>query len=179
MKKKTKIKKQKKTLKKYNARGERIYKNSINRENAKTEKINKNKMKKAKASVSAVLTLEAKIKKGILGMAIKKIDNMKEKSDDIDRMNLEFYGMVGKTQGPQTVFEQQRITKRIDAFRRDIGKRWEENMKKREEIYELLDMLYELVKIETENSDAERSDQISWAEVRKKIQEKMKKTLCR
>ena len=36
----------KKMLKEYNARGERMYKNLINRENAKTEKINKNKMKK-------------------------------------------------------------------------------------------------------------------------------------
>jgi len=87
--------------------------------------------------------------------------------------------MIGKTCGPQTIFEQHRITKRIDTFRRDIGKRWVENMKKREEIYELIDMLYELVKIETENHDAEKSKQISWAEVRKKIQEKMKKTLSR
>jgi len=87
--------------------------------------------------------------------------------------------MVGKTQGPQTVFEQQRMTKRIDVFRRDIGKRWGENMKKREEVYEIIDMLYELAKIETENSGMEKLEQISWAEVRKKIQEKMKKTLSR
>jgi len=112
-------------------------------------------------------------------MTFKKIDNMMEKSDDIDRMNLEFYSMVGKTQGPQTVFEQQRVTKRIDAFRRDIGKRWAENMRKREEIYEIIDMLYELTKIETENYDAERLKQMSWAEVRKKIQQKMIKTLSR
>ena len=136
-------------------------------------------MKKTKASVGAVLTLEDKIKKGILYMTIKKIDNMIEKSDDIDRMNFEFYGMVGKTYGPQTVFEQQRITKRIDAFRRDIGKRWAENMRKREEIYEIIDMLYEISKIETENIGAERSKQISWAEIRQKIQERMKKTICR
>jgi len=136
-------------------------------------------MKKAKASVGIAPTLEDKIKKGILNMTLKKIDNILEKSDDIDRMNLEFYGMVGKTQGPQTVFEQQRITKRIDAFRRDIGKKWAENMRKREEIYEIIDMLYELTKIETENTDAERSKQMSWAEVRKKIQEKMVKTLSR
>ena len=112
-------------------------------------------------------------------MTLKKIDNIREKSDEIDRINLEFYSMVGRTQGPQTVFEQHRITKRIDAFRRDIGKRWEENMKKREEVYEIIDMLYELTKIETENPDAERSKQMSWAEVRKKIQEKMVKTLSR
>jgi len=136
-------------------------------------------MKKAKASVSAVLALEDKIKKSILSMALKKIDNILEKSDDIDRMNLEFYGMIGKTQGPQTVFEQHRTTKKIDTFRRDIGKRWAENMKKREEIYEIIDMLYELAKIETENSDAERSKQMSWAEIRQKIQERMKKTLFR
>ena len=136
-------------------------------------------MKKTKASVGAVLTLEDKIKKGILYMTIKKIDNMIEKSDDIDRMNFEFYNMVGKTHGPQTIFEQYRITLKIDAFRRDIGKKWVENMKKREEIYEIIDMLYELAKIETENSDAERSKQMSWAEVRKKIQEKMVKTLSR
>ena len=101
-----------------------------------------------------------------------------EKSDDIDRTNLEFYNMVGKTYGPQTVFEQHRITKRIDAFRREIGKRWAENMKKREEVYEIIDMLYELAKIETENTDAERPKQMSWAEVRKKIQERMKKAIC-
>ena len=136
-------------------------------------------MKKTKASVGVVPTPEDKIKKGILGMTLKKIDNILEKSEDIDRMNLEFYGMVGKTQGPQTVFEQHRITKRIDAFRRDIGKRWEENMKKREEVYEIIDMLYELSKIETENPDAERSKQMSWAKIRKKIQEKMVKTLSR
>ena len=136
-------------------------------------------MKKAKASVGAVPTQMEKIKKSILGMAFKKIDNMMEQSDDIDRMNLEFYGMVGKTYGPQTIFEQHRTTIKIDTFRRDIGKRWAENMRKREEIYEIIDMLYELVKIETENHDTERSKQMSWAEVRKKIQEKMVKTLSR
>jgi len=136
-------------------------------------------MKKAKASVGAVPTREDKIKKGILSMTLKKIDNIMEKSDDIDRMNLEFYGMVGKTHGPQTIFEQHRTTIKIDTFRRDIGKRWAENMHKREEIYEIIDMLYELVKIETENPDAERPKQMSWAEVRKKIQEKMLKTLSR
>ena len=52
-------------------------------------------------------------------------------------------------------------------------------MKKREEIYEIIDMLYELAKIETENPDAERPKQMSWAEVRKKIQEKFVKTLSR
>ena len=42
-------KNEKKKVKEYNARGERIYKNPINRENAKkTRKINKNKMKKTK-----------------------------------------------------------------------------------------------------------------------------------
>ena len=136
-------------------------------------------MKKAKASVGAVPTREDKIKKGILNMTLKKIDNIREKSDEIDRINMEFYNLVGKTQGPQTVFEQHRITIKIDTFRRDIGKRWAENMKKREEIYEIIDMLYELAKIETENPDVQRSKQMSWAEVRKKIQEKMVKTLSR
>ena len=136
-------------------------------------------MKKTKTSVGIAPTLENKIKRGILGMTIKKIDNMKEKSDDIDRMNLEFYSMIGKTYGPQTIFEQHRTTIKIDTFRRDIGKRWVENMKKREEIYEIIDMLYELAKIETENTGAERSKQIYWAEIRQKIQERMKKTLSR
>jgi len=136
-------------------------------------------MKKTKASVGAVPTQVEIFKKGILNMTLKKIDNMIEKSDDIDRMNLEFYALVGKTYGPQTIFEQHRTTIKIDTFRRDIGKRWAENMRKREEIYEIIDMLYELAKIETENPDAERSKQMSWAEVRKKIQEKMIKTLSR
>ena len=112
-------------------------------------------------------------------MTLKKIDNIMEKSDDIDRMNAEFYAVVGKTYGPQTIFEQHRTTIKIDTFRRDIGKRWAENMRKREEIYEIIDMLYELAKIETENPDAERSKQMSWAEIRQKIQERMKKTICR
>ena len=132
-------------------------------------------MKKTKASVGAVPTQVEIFKTGILNMTLKKIDNIREKSDEIDRINMEFYNLVGKTQGPQTVFEQQRTTNRIDTFRRDIGKRWAENMRKREEIYELLDMLYELVKIETENPGVERSKQISWAEIRQKIQNKMKK----
>ena len=136
-------------------------------------------MKNIEASVGAVPTQADKIKTGILKMAFKKIDNIREKSDEIDRMNLEFYNIVGKTCGPQTVFEQQRTDIKIDAFRRNIGKRWEENTKKREEVYEILDMLYELAKIETENPDDERSKQMSWAEVRKKIQEKMMKTLLR
>ena len=136
-------------------------------------------MKKAKASVGAVPTQVEIFKTGILNMTLKKIDNIMEKSDDIDRINMEFYNLVGKTQGPQTVFEQQRTTNRIDVFRRDIGKRWAENMRKREEIYEIIDMLYELAKIETENPDAERSKQMSWAEVRKKIQERMAKTILR
>ena len=136
-------------------------------------------MKKAKASVGAIPTQMEKIKKGILGMALKKIDNMMEQSDEIDRINFEFYAMVGKTYGPQTIFEQHRTTLKIDAFRRDIGKRWAENMKKREEIYEIIDMLYELAKIETKNPDVQRSKQMSWAEVRQKIQERMIKTISR
>ena len=136
-------------------------------------------MKNTKASVGAVPTQVEIFKTGILNMTLKKIDNIREKSDEIDRINMEFYNLVGKTQGPQTVFEQHRTTIKIDTFRRDIGKRWAENMKKREEIYEIIDMLYELAKIETENTGAERSKQISWAEIRQKIQERMKKTLSR
>ena len=136
-------------------------------------------MKKTKASVGAVPTQVEIFKTGILNMTLKKIDNIREKSDEIDRINMEFYNLVGKTQGPQTVFEQHRTTIKIDTFRRDIGKRWAENMRKREEIYEIIDMLYELAKIETENTGTERSKQISWAEIRQKIQERMKKTLSR
>ena len=136
-------------------------------------------MKKAKASVGAVPTQVEMFKTSILKMTLKKIDNILEESDDIDRMNLEFYALVGKTYGPQTVFEQQRTTKKIDAFRRDVGKRWAENMKKREEIYEIIDMLYELAKIETENTDVERPKQMSWAKIRQKIQERMEKTISR
>ena len=134
-------------------------------------------MKKTKASVGAVPTPVEIFKTSILKMTLKKIDNILEKSEDIDRMNLEFYNMVGKTCGPQTVFEQHRTTIKIDTFRRDIGKRWAENMKKREEIYEIIDMLYELAKIETEKIGTKRSKQMSWAEIRQKIQERMKKTL--
>ena len=48
----------KKTVKEYNARGERMYENPINRENAKTEKINKNKMKNTEISKSECVKAE-------------------------------------------------------------------------------------------------------------------------
>ena len=169
----------KKKAKEYNARGERMYENPIKRENAKkTEKINKNKMKKTKASVGAVPTLEDKIKKGILNMTLKKIDNILEKSDDIDRTNLEFYNMIGKTYGPQTVFEQQRITKRIDAFRRDIGKRWGEVRADKEEIRTTMTILYELSEIRREHMGVAEEEQMSWADIRQEIRDKMKNSFC-
>ena len=132
-------------------------------------------MKNTGTSMDTLSTQADKIKTGILNRAIKKIDSVIKKTNEIDTLNGEFYIYIRKTRYPKTVSEQKRTTKKIDIFRRDIGKRLSEVIRRKGEIKEIIDTLCELVKIDDENLDASRAGQISWAHIQQRIKEKMKK----
>ena len=169
----------KKTVKEYNARGERVYKNPINRENAKkARKINKNKMKKTKANMDAFLTEVDMIKKYILIRSMKKIDDILKTTVKIRKMNAEFYGRMDAAPFPKTNAEQEIIEKKINDFQRWIGKRWGEIWLEKEEIFATIDTLYELSKTRREYPDLKEPEIASWEDIRREIQEKMKKITC-
>jgi len=132
-------------------------------------------MKNTGTSMDTLSTQADKIKTGILNRAIKKIDSVIKKTNEIDTLNGEFYIYIRKTRYPKTVSEQKRTTKKIDIFRRDIGKRLSEVIRRKGEIKEIIDTLDELVKIDDENIDASRPGQISWVDIRQQIKDKIEK----
>ena len=132
-------------------------------------------MKNTGTSMDTLSTQADKIKTGILNRAIKKIDSVIKKTKEIDTLNEEFYIYIRKTRYPKTIAEQKRTTKKIDTFRRDIGKRLSEIIRRKGEIKEIIDTLDELVKIDDENIDASRPGQISWADIRQQIKDKSEK----
>ena len=132
-------------------------------------------MKNTGTSIDTLSTQADKIKTGILNRAIKKIDSVIKKTNEVDTLNEEFYIYIRKTRYPKSIAEQKRTTKKIDTFRRDIGKRLSEITWRKGEIKEIIDTLCELVKIDDENLDASRAGQISWVDIQQRIKEKMKK----
>jgi len=132
-------------------------------------------MKNTGTSMDTLSTQADKIKTGILNRTIKKIDSVIKKTNEIDTLNGEFYIYIRKTRYPKTVLEQKRTTKKIDIFRRDIGKRLSEVIRRKGEIKEIIDTLDELVKIDDENIDASRPGQISWVDIRQQIKDKIEK----
>ena len=132
-------------------------------------------MKNTGTSIDTLSTQADKIKTGILNRAIKKIDSVIKKTNEIDTLNEEFYIYIRKTRYPKTIAEQKRTTKKIDVFRRNISKRLSEIIRRKGEIKEIIDTLCELVKIDDENIYASRAGQISWADIQQQIKEKMKK----
>ena len=132
-------------------------------------------MKNTEAAVGVLLTQSDKIKKNILDRTLKKIEDMQEKANEVDRMNEEFYIFIRKTRYPKTMAEQERTTKKINVFQTSIRKRLDIISERREEIDEIIDTLYELSKIEDENSDVKERGQIFWADIRREIQKKIKK----
>ena len=133
-------------------------------------------MKNTEAAVGVLLTQSDKIKKNILDRTLKKIEDMQEKANEVDRMNEEFYIFIRKTRYPKTMAEQERTTKKINVFQTSIRKRLDIISERREEIDEIIDTLYELSKIEDENSDVKEQGQIFWADIRREIQKKIKKS---
>ena len=132
-------------------------------------------MKNTEAVVGVLLTQSDKIKKNILDRALKKIEDMQEIANEIDGMNKEFYIFIRKTRYPKTIAEQERTTKKINVFLTSIRKKLDKISEGRGEIDEIIDTLYELSKIEDENSDVKEQGQIFWADIRREIQKKIKK----
>jgi len=132
-------------------------------------------MKNTEAIVGVLLTQSDKIKKNILDRTLKKIEDMQEIANEIDEKNKEFYIFIRKTRYPKTIAEQERNTKKINVFLTSIRKKLDKISEGREEIDEIIDTLYELSKIEDENSDVKEQGQIFWADIRREIQKKIKK----
>ena len=133
-------------------------------------------MKNTEAAVGVLLTQSDKIKKNILDRTLKKIEDMQEIANEIDGMNKEFYIFIRKTRYPKTIAEQERTTKKINVFLTSVRKRLDKISERREEIDEIIDTLYELSKIEDENSDVKEQGQIFWADIHREIQKKIKKS---
>jgi len=133
-------------------------------------------MKNTEAIVGVLLTQSDKIKKNILDRTLKKIEDMQEIANEIDEKNKEFYIFIRKTRYPKTIAEQERTTKKINVFLTSIRKKLDKISEGREEIDEIIDTLYELSKIENENSDVKERGQIFWADIRREIQKKIKKS---
>ena len=133
-------------------------------------------MKNTEAIVGVLLTQSDKIKKNILGRTLKKIEDMQEIANEIDEKNKEFYIFIRKTRYPKTIAEQEQTTKKINVFLTSIRKRLDKISEIREEIDEIINTLYELSKIEDENSDVKEQGQIFWADIRREIQKKIKKS---
>jgi len=113
-------------------------------------------------------------KKNILNQSVEKINDILKKTEEIYKINAEFYGQT-EIQYPKTTVEQK--PKRIGIFPRGVEKRLGEILKERDEIFETINMLYEMSKTYTENLYFESSGQISWADIRLEIQEKIKKII--
>ena len=127
-------------------------------------------------AVVGVLRQSDKIKKNILDRTLKEIEDIRGIANEIDGMDKEFYIFIRKTRCPKTIAEQERNTKKINVFLTSIRKRLNIISERREEIDEIIDTLYELSKIEDENSDVKEQGQIFWADIRQEIQKKIKKS---
>ena len=134
-------------------------------------------MKNTKANVDAFSTEVDLIKKYILNRSIKKIDNIILKTRKIRKMNAEFYGRMDAATS-KTNAEQEKVGKKINDFQRGIGKRWGEIWLEKEEIFATIEILYELSEIRKKYPDLVEPDISSWADIRRDIEDRMKKTLC-
>ena len=135
-------------------------------------------MKNTNANVDAFSTSVYEIKKYILNRSMKKINDILKHTRKIRKMNVEFYGRQDTTPPPETDAEQEQHTKKINNFQWGIGKRWGEIWLEKEEIFTIIDMLYELSKIRKKYPDLAEQDVPSWVDIRRDIEDRMKKTLC-
>ena len=135
-------------------------------------------MKNTKANIDAFLTEVDMIKKYILIRSMKKIDNILRETVKIRKMNAEFYGRMDTAPPPKTTAEQERTAKKINDFQRGIGKRWGEIWLEKEEIFATIDTLYELSEVRKKYPELKEPEIASWEDIRREIQEKMKKITC-
>ena len=133
-------------------------------------------MKKTKTSVYIFSAPIDEIKKHILNRSISKINCIIYKTNKIRNMKYEFDRQMDIASPPKTDAEREKKIKKIDNFQEEIRKRWEEVWCLKEEIHTTTDIIYELSKIEDENSDVKEQGQIFWADIRREIQKKIKKS---
>ena len=135
-------------------------------------------MKNTNANEDAFSTSVYEIKKYILNRSMKKINDILEHTRKIRKMNAEFYGRLDTAPQPETDAEQEQHAKKINDFQRGIGKRWGEIWLEKEEIFTIIDMLYELSKIRKKYPDLAEQDVPSWVDIRREIENRMKKIIC-
>jgi len=135
-------------------------------------------MKNTEASVDAFSTQVDEIKKYILNRSITKIEDILAKTIKIRKMTAKFYGQMDMAPLPKTDAEQKKIDKKINNFQRGIGKRWGEIWLEKEEIFTTIATLYELSEIRKKYPDLKEPEISSWVDIRRDIQDKMKKILC-
>ena len=136
-------------------------------------------MKNTEAIVDMSPVGVSEIKKYILLRSMKKINDILKKTIKIRKMTAEFYGRIDNMLPPKTTAEQEQNAKKINDFQRGIGKRWGEIWLEKEEIFATIDTLYELVEVRKKHPDIVEPENIpSWVDIRREIENKMKKILC-
>ena len=138
-------------------------------------------MKNTKINADVYSTEVGAIKKYILLRAMKKIDDISRKTRRIRKMTAEFYGRIDVASPPEMTDEQsEQYTKKINDFQRGIGRRWGEIWLDKEEIYATIATLYELAEVRKKYPDIVEPENIpTWVDIRREIECRMKKTICR
>jgi len=145
----------------------------------KIYKIKTNKMKNKKAILDTSLVGVYEIKKYILLRSMKKINDILRKTRRIRKMTADFYSRIDDVPPLKTNEEQERHAKKINDFIRGIGRRWGEIWLDREEIYATIATLYELSDVRKKYPDVVEPENIpTWVDIRREIENRMKKTIC-
>ena len=135
-------------------------------------------MKKTKEGVYIFSVPIDKIKEHIMYRSMAKIKEIITKTKKIREMNYEFGRQMDIAPPPETNAEQEKKTKEIDNFQREIEKRWGEVRADKEEIRTTITILYELSEIRKKYIGVAEEEQMSWADIRQEIQHKMKNSFC-
>ena len=135
-------------------------------------------MKNKKESVYIFSVPIDKIKKHILNRSIAKINCIIYKTNKIRNMNYEFDRQMDIASPPKTDAEQEKKAKKIEDFQREIEKRWREVWADKEEIRTTMTILDELSEIRRKYIGVAEEEQMSWADIRREILDRLKKSFC-
>ena len=137
-------------------------------------------MKNKKAILDTAPVGVYELKKYILLRSMKKIDSILRKTRRIRKMTAEFYGRIDDVPPLKTNEEQERHAKKINDFLQRIGRMWGEIWLDKEEIYATIATLYELAEVRKKYPDIVEPENIpTWVDIRREIENRMKKTICR
>ena len=135
-------------------------------------------MENKKESVYIFSVPTDKIKKHILNRSIAKINCILYKINKIRNMKYEFDRQMDIASPPKTDAEQEKKAKKIDNFQREIEKRWGEVWADIGEIRTTMTILYELSEMRRKYIGVAEEEQMSWADIRRDIENKMKNSFC-